>query len=356
VASATPFFLTMYTAKVEVFTRRSILAYALLSCAVPAVAHAQDTLYAQGRAAIDTHRWEEAASLMAQAEAASPGTTDALLFEGSALLHLNRLPEADKALTDYVAHHSDSAAALYTLGLVQQRENKPRESLATLTHAAQVRPPTSEELRIVGFDYVLLDDYTDAIHWLEKSVAFDERNTEAWYALARAYYTQSRFRDAETAFQKTLTLDPKNEKAIENLGLVYYAENRLVDAEKAFRSAVALAHDNPHSDEWPYLNYGSFLLDQDRAQEAVPLLRQAVIVNPKSAACQEKLGRALNATGDGKEGIAHLEEAVSLSPNDAHLHYELGLAYRKAGMQDRAREQLALSGKLYGTKTAGEPK
>jgi len=47
---------------------------------------------------------------------------------------------------------------------------------------------------------------------------------------------------------------------------------------------------------------------------------------------------------------------VALNKDDARLHYELGLAYRKAGLQEQARKELELSSKLYGTKAAGEPK
>jgi predicted Zn-dependent protease len=127
------------------------------------------------------------------------------------------------------------------------------------------------------------------------------------------------------------------------------------DADASFRIAISLARDNPHANEWPYLNYGSFLLDHDRAAEAVPILQEAVARDPKCAACHEKLGRALNGTGATKQGIAELEQAVALSPDEAHLHYELGLAYRAAGMQDRAKAEFATSAKLYGTKSAKEP-
>ncbi len=329
--------------------RRLCFIIAFLLC-LPA--YAQDTLYAKGRAAFDTSQWNEAASLMAQAEAASPGTTDALLYEAKALLYLGRLAEAEKTLNSYLTRHPGSADALYALGLVQQRENHPRDSLATMTHAAQLRTPASEDLRIVGLDYVLLNDYPDAIHWLEKAVEFDSKNTEAWYALGRADYTQSRFHDAEHAFQQALLLDPEHIRATENLGLVYSAENRLPDADETFRKAVMLAEKDGHTDEWPYLNYGSFLLDQGRASEAIPLLERATSINPKCAACFEKLGRALSATGKLQEGVEHLEKAVSLDPKDAHLHYELGLALRKAGMNDRARAEMAIAQKQYGTKTA----
>jgi tetratricopeptide (TPR) repeat protein len=324
--------------------------------AFPFASLAQNTLYAQGRAAFDQQQWEEAASLMIQAETAVPESTDALLFAGKSFLHLDRLLEADRALTSFTRRHPDSAEALYTLGLVQQLEDKPRESLVTFTRAAKLRTPTSDELRIVGLNYVLLNDYPDAIHWLEKAVEFDPNNAKAWYSLGRCDYAQSRFHDAEKALETSLRLNPDNMKAAENLGLVYSADNRLADAERSFQQSIGLARKETSTDEWPYLDYGGFLLDQDRAKEAISLLEQAVALNAKCAACHEKLGRALSACGNLQEGIRQLEQAVALDAKDPRLHYELGLAYRKAGEQDRAKDELALSEKLYGTKTAGEPK
>ncbi len=322
---------------------------------VPARAQS-GSIYEQGKAAFSAHKWKDAAALMARAEEQQPGKTDALLFEGKALANLKQFDEADAALTRYTKLHPDSAEALFMLGFVQHRENKPRESLTTYTAAARLATPRGDDLRIVGLDYVLLDDYPDAIHWLEKAVAFDPNDAEAWYSLARCYYTQSSFQKAEQAFQKTLSLDPKSVKAAENLALTFAAENRVNDADASFRLAISLAHDDPHTNEWPYLNYGSFLLDHDRAAEAVPMLQEAVARAPKCAACHEKLGRALNGIGTTKQGIAELEQAVALGPDEAHLHYELGLAYRAAGMQDRAKAEFATSAKLYGTKSDKEQK
>src|SRR5215470_16310023 len=163
--------------------------------------------------------------------------------------------------------------------------------------------------------------------------------------------TQSRFGEAEHAFKKTLALDPENLKATENLGLVYDAENKVGDADASFKAAILLANKSHQTDEWPYLDYGNFLLNQNRSQEAIPLLEQAVKINANCAACHEKLGRALESTGETDKAITHLERAVALSEKDPHLHYELGLAYRKAGLKDRADAEMALSQKLYGTKT-----
>jgi Flp pilus assembly protein TadD len=316
----------------------------------------EGSFYEQGRAAFDSAQWDAAAALMARAEARNPGQSDALFYEGRALANAKRFAQADAALRSYSQQRPESSDALYLLGFVQQREDKPRESLITYTAAARLRTPRSQELTDVGLDYVLLNDYTDAIHWLEKAVALDPGNADAWYSLGRADYTQSRFTAAESAFRKTLELSPKSIKAVENLALTLDAENRPADAEEFFKQAVTLAPASPDPDEWPYLDYANFLLDRDRALEAVPLLKKATEIAPKCAACHEKLGRALAAGGDPKQGIAELEKAVTLSPDEAHFHYELGLAYKQAGQMDKARVELAASAKLYGTKAAGDPK
>ena len=328
----------------------------LLALLPNTLGQAQSALYSQGLAAYNAKQWNQAAVLMAQAEAESPGLTDALLYTGKSYLELNRLEDAVKSLTEFIRTRPRSADALYTLGLAQQRENKPSESLATFTRAARLRIPRSEELRIVGLDYVLLDDYPDAIHWLEKAVASDGSNAEAWYSLGRCDYAQSRFEDAEKAFERVLALKPEHMKAAENLGLAYSAMNRQDDAERSFRLAITLAKQKGSKDEWPYLDYGSFLEDQRRSQEAIPLLEQSIELNPQCTACHEKLGRALSDAGRLQDSVREIEQAVALNKDDPRLHWELGLAYRKTGLKEQAKKELELSKKLYGTKATGEPK
>jgi tetratricopeptide (TPR) repeat protein len=310
--------------------------------------------YEQGRAAFSARQWAQAAILLDRAEAEHPGKTDALVFRAEALLSLNRLHEADAALTAYTSAHPHSADALYLMGLVLQREKQPQRSLETLTTAASLRKPEANDLKIVAFDYVELKDYTDATHWFEVAVAMDPRNPELLYGLGRCYYAQSRFADAERAFNHVLEMDPRNIKAAENLGLALMYENRPEQAEKSFQRAIDLSRETRGRDEWPYLDYGSFLIDQNRSTDAIQVLKQGVALAPESSECHEKLGRALVQSGNAAAGIIEFEHAVSLKPSDAHLHYELGLAYRKAGMAEKAKTEFATSSALYGTKSEQE--
>lgn len=317
-----------------------------------AMGHAQSqTAYERAKTAFEAQHYAEAAPLFAQAAKDDPGS-DALLFEGKSLANLDRYADADVALRAAIAQHPESADAWYMLGFVLNREDKPAESLKTYTRAAQLSTPKSDDLKVVALDYVLLKDYPDAIRWMRQALLFDPRNQEAWYGLGRCYYTQSQFREAQEAFVKALALDPNDIKAEENLGLAYEMGNRPQDAERAYKSAVAMADADPRTDQWPYLDYGSFLLEHDRPGDAVPVLESAVKAAPRCAECYGKLGRALAQTGRANQGIADLQFAVKLEPEDPKLHYDLGRAYRAAGRTEEARAELALSAKLYGSRDA----
>jgi Flp pilus assembly protein TadD len=247
-----------------------------------------------------------------------------------------------------VERNPEAPADLYQLGLVLRQENKPQDSLAVYTRAAHLLKPNADQLRSVALDYVLLNDYSDAIHWLQIALTFDPNNVDVLYSLGRCLYTQSSFPQAEAAFAKVLALQPDHLKAEENLGLTLDAQNQPEAAEKALRTAAAWADQRSLQDEWPFLDLGNFLLDRGRQAEALPFLTKAAHIAPASAASHEELGRALVATGKSNEGITELQAAVSLDPKNPKIHFELGHAYRDAGKLDQARAEFELSKKLYG--------
>ena len=244
-----------------------------------------------------------------------------------------------------LALHPESAPTLYRLGQVLRQENKPKESLETYTRAASLQKPDAEELRSVALDYVLLDDYPDAIHWLELAVSIDPGNAEVLYSLARCLYTQGRFHEAEALYLRVLQIQPDHLKAEENLGLAYDADGQPEKAEASLRIAADWGT-KQSSDEWPFLNFGAFLLDHDRPVEAVPLLEKATGIASKSAICHEKLGRALEQSGKISDGVRELETAVQLDPKNPNIHFELGHAYRQAGALEKARTEFAVSQEL----------
>jgi len=321
------------------------LTIAVLVC--PASGKAQSlSEYDRAVASFAAKDYRSAAAKFAQIETASPGSTDALLYEAKCLIQLQEFPAADAALRGYIGNHPESQDALYLLGFVLHRENKPKESLEIYTKAAATHTPTGDDLKIVGLNYVLLNDYADAIKWFEKAVEFEPRNSDAWYYLGRAYYSQTRVPDAKNAFLTVLKLEPYHSKAENNLGLIFESEAKPDEALVAYRNAINWQEHSPTPSEQPYLNLGSLLLEQGNASDALQPLEKAVQIAPNNASCRLKLGSARLRLGKLKEAQPELEEAVRLEPENAAAHFQLGRLYKQLKLTDRAKKEFDRAGEI----------
>jgi Flp pilus assembly protein TadD len=232
------------------------------------------------------------------------------------------------------------------LGFVLNRENRPAESLASYTKAAAITPPTADDLKIVGLDYVLLDDYADAFKWLEKAVAYDSTNKDAWYYLGRAYYTRARLIEARKAFVTLLKLDPRNAKAENNLGLILETEGQPAAAIEAYRKAIAWQEENSQLSGQPYVNLGNLLMEQGQIEEAIGPLEKAAALAPNNAFCHMTLGVYYRKAGQMEPAQRELERATQIEPDNAVAHYQLGRLYKEIHNLDRAKVEFDRTAEL----------
>ena len=302
--------------------------------------------FEQAIAAFRSGHYSAAVSLFERVEAQSPGATEALLYEAKALIHLQNFARAAEVLRSYIEAHRDSSDALYLLGFVLQRQNRPAESLEVYTRAAAIAPPTGDDLKVVGLNYVLLDDYNDAIRWLERAVQFDPKNRDAWYYLGRAYYTKAQLVEARKAFLAVLDLDPQDAKAENNLGLIFETSGQPSAAIEAYQKAIAWQEKSPNPSEQPYVNLGNLLLEQGQGKEAVVLLEKAIQLAPDNAFCRMKLGVAYRQVGRLEDSRRQLEKATQLEPDNPATHYQLGRLYKQMHTLDRAQAEFDRTAEL----------
>jgi Flp pilus assembly protein TadD len=303
---------------------------------------------------------------------------DALLLEAKSLLQKGLLSDAERALRQYLVQRPDSAEAHYLLGyllfketeasnllrgpaegakvqdpngldFLNFREVKARASLAQYTEGAKYQDPSAADLKIVGLDYLVLGYFENAEKWLALSVELDPGDSEAWLYLGRTRFNEHKSKEAISAFEQCLKLDPKNGKAEDNLGLSYAALGRKEEAITAYRNAIALLTETATKYAGPYLDLGTLLLEQDRPEEALLFLRQAVEISPEWSHMHEQLGKAYLRLDQLKNAQSALEKAVELSPNESSLHYMLGRVYQKEGLSEKARVQFDQANVLQGT-------
>ena len=276
------------------------------------------------------------------------------LSEARSLLDLGKLPEAEKAVRGYLQQHPQSGEAHFLLGYVLFKEQSAVPSLAEYTEGAKYRRPNAADLEVVASDYVLLKDYPDADKWFTRAVEWNPQDALGWYYLGRTKYNENRFDEAVSAFQKCLTLKARDVKAEDNLGLSYEGLNQTEEAMAAYRTAIQWQAEAAEKDPGPYLNLGSLLVDNGKAEEGLPNLLTAVKMEPGDFHMHRALGKAYAHLNEPARARDELEKAATLAPGDAPIHFMLAQVYRKLGMTDKAKAESETYTKLTGASSAPE--
>jgi tetratricopeptide (TPR) repeat protein len=314
--------------------------------------------------------------------APSPDQLEAPLVEAKSLMEKGLLRDAERAVRHHLETHPDSADGHFLLGYIlfreiqagagvettaggvknfdvdpadgKAREEKAKDSLAEFTAGARYHDPSAFDLKIVALDYVLLGDYVDADKWLTRSLAWNPQDSDSWYYLGRARYNENKFAAALDAFLQCLKLSPGNVKAEDNLGLAYAGLGRNEEATAAYQQAMAWQSQATLRNPGPYIDLGSLLLDENRPEEAVPYLLQAVQIAPRESRGHELLGKAYTRLDKLREAQTELEKAVELSPLSANLHCMLAPVYRKQSMAEKAKAEFDRCAALNGSHSIPE--
>lgn len=145
---------------------------------------------------------------------------------------------------------------------------------------------------------------------------------------------------AEVSFENARELAPGDVRWPYYLGHVFRFRSDQPKAETFFSEAVRLSPRNVPALVW----LAEMHLQQNRPDDAQPLLMTARAVEAGSGAVAYGLGRVALERRDYAKAVTHLEAALLLRPDATRLHYPLSLAYRGLGQPAKAEAQLRLRG------------
>jgi Tfp pilus assembly protein PilF len=226
---------------------------------------------------------------------------------------------------------SPSVDVLYIDGFLQFRTGKHRESIDVLGRAFHIDPEDWRIHHVFALNYVVLDISEGALHELQVALQLNPRNAELHYQLARFFYSQSRVTESVEASEKALTLEPDYPDVYTNLGLCYEALGDESKARVNYEKAIEINRRLQRTDEWPYLNYASFLIKQEETERSLSLLAVVLEQYPRSARAYYLRGKALRKLERLPEAKRDLERSIALDPQDPTPFYELGVLLRKLG-------------------------
>ncbi|MGH8174113.1 MAG: tetratricopeptide repeat protein, partial [Rhodanobacteraceae bacterium] len=155
---------------------------------------------------------------------------------------------------------------------------------------------------------------------------------EAHMNLGLFYSDRRDYAQAEAEYRAALALQSDFVPAYVNLAHLYQTSHREDDAETALKAGMQ--QDDRNADLAHAL--GLLRVRQRRMTDALPLLAQAAQWNPGNPHYAYVYGVALHDLGQGKEGDAVLEDALTRFPNDPELLNVLAAYAREDGDARRA--------------------
>ena len=282
-----------------------------------------------GQRLLVENRYGEAGELFKALHEKWPRDAAALYGAALATFNLGRTAEAEPlvraAVEIYLAGLADKTAAKQDLLNQRQRVADALVLLAVIQGAQRKD--------------------TEALKSVERAVALAPENFDAQFTLGRALYGVGDSAAAARAFRAALKLRPDDARA---LFLLATALEGAGDTEAALNAYSELIRRQPQAAEG-HLGLGVLLIKRGGvdAEKGIEELRTAVRIDPNQYEAQVTLGRALLTQKLAGESVEHLLRAAELAPANPEPHYQLALAYRRLGLNDKAVAETAIVKRIH---------
>jgi membrane associated rhomboid family serine protease/Flp pilus assembly protein TadD len=150
--------------------------------------------------------------------------------------------------------------------------------------------------------------------------------------MGRKALDNSDYNSALQHFQKYTAMKPQDAEGHAMLGFTFHKLQKFDEAGQEYQRALAIKPDYP----WIEVNLAIIYLNQDKAEQAVPLFQRALpSYDPPDADLFRDYGEALRLTGKYTEAETALRRSISLDEKDAEAHRELAKVLAAEGKADQ---------------------
>lgn len=290
---------------------------------------------------------------------------------GTAYFKAGEIAKADSYALKAEALGPESADVRFLRGLIQFRQNRNEQALASFDRAIFLNSDlvTAYYYRGEVLDRLEKDD--QAVASYQAAVAKDPGFAPAWHDMGVVYYNSGQYKEAANAYQQAIKNDPSDAQAHANLASSYRQLEQYKEANGEYWQAAQTIKNDPdlHS-EWGYClgktnEWDKAVAQTIKAQELSPtaidytntgwayynaaqadkqaqkdaeaaanyeigkaFLQKAVTSDPKLDAAYLNLGSTYNALGDYQTAVTTLNQAVNLHNDWVIALNQLGVGYR----------------------------
>jgi len=287
----------------------------------------------EAQAALDKNKFEAAIAPLQKFLAEKPDVAFAHFQLAYAYTGLNRAEEARAEYERCVALEPKMAEGQLNLGILLL-ERDPAAAVAPLRRAVDLMPSQSRPRFLLGVALERSGDTVGAADSFTSAVSLDPNDTEALLHLAGIDLELKKFAEAEKKFRDALAREPKSVHALYGLALTLDTQGK-PETLDAYRSYLAVTPNDSRAKK----RYVQLLVENKRFDEALAETEKSG--SGQAPSLEELRLRADIFVRQNKldEAVAALKQAIALAPRDAQLHGGLGRLYlQKREFADAERE------------------
>jgi tetratricopeptide (TPR) repeat protein len=316
--------------------------------------------FALGEFYLSQAQLKEAAEYLTMVQKKEPHYGEAQFYAGLAYWKLGEdkkaleilVPLADERVMPLVAVYNNAGAVSIAAAKAEKKpEEKTRlllQAITLLSRAADSSPDDATVLFNYGYALFLSEKYAEAAEKLEKVIAADQRDGQAYFLLAKTQeragraepanaadnqarvYMQASYAKWQTEWQKSQTIpnvSPRSRDVLNQVDLSNLTRLQLIEQAKVDNTEEAL-------------NKIREMYQQGRDDEAMVEIRKLLVIEPTNAEAFLLSGRINQRRGDQEAAIAALKTAIFWDPSakaiDAHIL--LGRIFLERGDLGEARK------------------
>ena len=294
--------------------------------------------------------------------------------QGNEAIRKGNATEAVRDFQEFLRLRPGSAEGYFNLGLALQSASQLQESLTALGKAASLQPGLHGLRLFTGIVNYKLNHLSAAHEDLVSETRLEPRNAAGWMWLGVVDLAQNNADAAAAVLDKAALLDPANQDILyhrarahlliskasyaamfkinpdswrvhEVLGQADAEAFRTDDAISEFRLALRTAPHEPGLNE----ELGDACWTAGNLQEADDAYSEEIKIDSANAIALYKLGSLRVTRDDAAGGVPLLEQALALDPTIGDAHYYLGKGNAALGKDDVAIEHFRLATNPQGT-------
>jgi tetratricopeptide (TPR) repeat protein len=311
--------------------------------------HGYDANHNLGEFYIQTGKVALAIPSLKRAQEADPAAYNNGYDLALALDQTGKLDEARHQLQRLIGLH-DSAELHSLLGEVEEKSRNYLASAAQYEQSARMEP-SEQNILNWGAELLLHQTFAPAIEVFKAGTQRFPESAQLNNGMGIAFYGAGQTDAAVRAFFQASDLAPSSPLPLTFLGKACDGASPSLAEQIRSRIQNFLGHATQSAE----LNYDLAVCvwktsqsesQADRDSQVEFLLKRAVTLDPNYAAAHFQLGVLYSDERKYTEATEQYELALKISPNEANTHYRLGQTLARLGNQARAQEEFAVFEKL----------